>query len=84
MNVKTALMLGVWSEAETDGLEMESLKKVHETAQRVLGTDELATHWLTRPAIALDGRRPIDLLATEAGIKAVKDLLTRMEYGVYS
>jgi putative toxin-antitoxin system antitoxin component (TIGR02293 family) len=49
-----------------------------------LGTDELATHWLTRPAIALDGRRPIDLLATEAGIKAVKDLLTRMEYGVYS
>ena len=34
--------------------------------------------------MALDRRRPIDLLATQAGVDAVEELLTRMEYGVYS
>lgn len=37
----------------------------------------------THPALALDGRRPLDMLATADGIQAVKDLLTRMEFGVY-
>jgi putative toxin-antitoxin system antitoxin component (TIGR02293 family) len=71
-------------EAGAEGLEMEILKKVHETAQRVLGTDELAKHWLTHPAMALDGKRPIDLLTTESGINTVKDLLIRLEYNIYT
>lgn len=61
-----------------------ALKEVTDIAIRVLGTDELAEHWLTHPALALDDRRPLDLLATAAGIQAVKDLLTRMEFGVYT
>ena len=53
-------------------------------ATDVLGSQEEAEQWLERPAIGLDQRRPIDLLATPAGVEMVEELLTRLEYGVYS
>jgi len=53
-------------------------------ATDVLGTQEEAEKWLDRPAIGLDRRRPIDLLATPAGVELVEDHLTRMAYGVYA
>jgi putative toxin-antitoxin system antitoxin component (TIGR02293 family) len=53
-------------------------------ATEVLGSQEEAEDWLRRPAMALDQRRPIDLLATPAGAKLVEDLLGRIEYGVYT
>jgi putative toxin-antitoxin system antitoxin component (TIGR02293 family) len=53
-------------------------------ATQVLGSQEEAEHWLERPAIALDQRRPIDLLATPAGVRLVEALLVRIEYGVYT
>ena len=52
-------------------------------AERVFGTRELAENWVSQPALALDGQRPMDLLTTTPGIEAVKDLLTRLEFGVY-
>ena len=61
-----------------------ALMEVTEAAERVLGSRLAAEQWLTRPAIALDRERPIDLLTSTTGIQAVKDLLTRMEHGVYS
>lgn len=54
----------------------------HATA--VFGSQEEAEHWLERPAIGLDQRKPIDLLATPAGVEMVEDHLTRLEYGVYT
>ncbi|WP_051357717.1 type II RES/Xre toxin-antitoxin system antitoxin [Leisingera caerulea] len=53
-------------------------------ATDVLGGQQAAEAWLLEPAIGLDNRRPIDLLATAAGAEAVEDYLTRMEYGVYT
>ncbi|MBK9573279.1 MAG: DUF2384 domain-containing protein [Rhodoferax sp.] len=61
-----------------------ALLEVTEIAERVLGTRKLAEQWLKEPAIALDGRLPLDLISTAPGIETVKDLLTRMEYGVYA
>lgn len=52
-------------------------------ATEVFGSQEEAEHWLERPAIGLDGRRPIDLLATPAGVALVESFLTKLEYGVY-
>lgn len=52
-------------------------------ATAVLGSQEDAEQWLEHPAIGLDQRRPIDLLATPAGVELVEDLLERLEYGVY-
>jgi putative toxin-antitoxin system antitoxin component (TIGR02293 family) len=52
-------------------------------ATEVLGSQEEAEQWLERPAMALDQRRPIDLLATPVGVKIVEEFLERIEYGVY-
>lgn len=53
-------------------------------ATDILGSRAAAEGWLTAPAIGLDRRRPIDLLATPAGVEAIEDYLTRMDYGVYA
>jgi putative toxin-antitoxin system antitoxin component (TIGR02293 family) len=53
-------------------------------ATDVFGSQEDAEQWLERPAIGLDQRRPIDLLATPAGVEIVEDHLGRLAYGVYA
>ncbi|TIX82762.1 MAG: DUF2384 domain-containing protein, partial [Mesorhizobium sp.] len=53
-------------------------------ATDVFGSQAEAEQWLERPAIGLDQRRPIDLLATPAGVELVEDYLERLEYGVYA
>lgn len=58
--------------------------EILDKATAVLGSQEEAEAWLERPAIGLDQRRPIDLLATPAGVRLVEDFLTRLEYGVYA
>jgi putative toxin-antitoxin system antitoxin component (TIGR02293 family) len=50
----------------------------------VLGSKELAEHWMQEPAIGLDGRRPIDVIATDAGRQLVEEYLGRIEFGAYT
>ena len=50
----------------------------------VMGSHAAAESWMSRPAIGLENRRPVDLLASAAGAEAVEDYLTRMEYGVHA
>ena len=50
----------------------------------IFGSRQDAETWMHSPAIGLDQRRPIDLLATAVGVEAVEDYLTRIEYGVYA
>lgn len=57
--------------------------KTLEQAIRVIGTPELAEAWMSKPAIGLDGRRPIELLDNSIGTQLVSEFLTRLEYGVY-
>jgi putative toxin-antitoxin system antitoxin component (TIGR02293 family) len=53
-------------------------------ATELFGSQAEAEEWLERPAMALEQRRPIDLLSTPAGVESVEDHLTRLEYGVYT
>ena len=53
-------------------------------ATSVLGTQEEAEKWMIQPAMGLDNRRPIDLLATAAGTMLVQEFLERLDYGVYA
>ena len=52
-------------------------------ATAVFGSQAEAESWLQRPAIGLNQRRPIDLLATPAGVELVETYLSQMAYGVY-
>jgi len=53
-------------------------------ATEIFGSREEAERWMSRPAMGLDGQRPIDLLRTVQGAELVGDFLGRLEYGVYS
>jgi len=53
-------------------------------ATDVFGSREEAERWLEEPAIGLNQRRPIDLLATPAGVELVESFLDRIDYGVYT
>lgn len=53
-------------------------------AERILGTRRLAEKWLNQAAPSLCGEMPCGLLGTQAGASIVKDLLIRIEYGVYT
>ena len=53
-------------------------------ATAVFGSRSAAEKWLEQPAMALEGRLPIDLLATSVGVEIVENHLTRLEYGVYT
>jgi putative toxin-antitoxin system antitoxin component (TIGR02293 family) len=53
-------------------------------AVSVFGLAEDAETWMLQPALGLDGRRPIDLLSSPAGVSLLADFLGRLEYGVYT
>jgi putative toxin-antitoxin system antitoxin component (TIGR02293 family) len=58
--------------------------KVLVTAAEILGGKDQARTWLLTPNRALNENKPIDLLDTEIGFTDVMDVLTRIEFGVYS
>ena len=54
------------------------------TATEIFGSQEEAEQFLENPAIGLDQNRPIDLLATPAGVELVEAHLERIRFGVYT
>jgi putative toxin-antitoxin system antitoxin component (TIGR02293 family) len=60
------------------------LAEILAKATDVLGSREAAEQWLEHPAIGLNQRRPLDLLATPAGVEMVENFLERIDYGVYA
>lgn len=47
------------------------------------GNAEAAWHWLNKPAIALGGEKPVEVLRTTVGVGLVSDVMGRIEHGVY-
>lgn len=58
--------------------------RVFARAEEAIGDVSRAHRWLHRCNRALEGNRPIDLLGTDAGSRAVEKVLGRIEYGVIS
>lgn len=50
-------------------------------ATEVFGTRD--AEWFNRPAMALDYKRPAEMLTTPAGAESVERLLRQLEYCVY-
>lgn len=53
-------------------------------AEEALGSPEKAYRWMRRENRGLIGKRPIDLLHSEAGARAVDRVLGRIEHGIFS
>jgi putative toxin-antitoxin system antitoxin component (TIGR02293 family) len=60
------------------------LAEIIAKATEVFGSRKDAEEWLERPAIGLNQRRPIDLLASPAGVEMVENFLDQVDYGVYA
>lgn len=50
----------------------------------VFGNDKNFFKWLNLPNTALGGMEPIDLIEIPGGVSKVKDVIGRIEHGVYS
>lgn len=51
---------------------------------RGFNAQEWVRHWIATPKRALGGRRPRDLLRTESGRTAVRQLIERMQSSAYT
>ena len=63
---------------------MDYLQKLMDRTEEVLEGQEWATQWLEAPHRALNGKKPIELAKTDAGLYEVLQLLGRIEQGVFS
>lgn len=67
--------------------ESERILRIARIALRaveVLDGPDNARKWLTEPARALGGEKPLQFADTEPGAREVERLLIRLEHGVYS
>jgi putative toxin-antitoxin system antitoxin component (TIGR02293 family) len=60
------------------------IARVVEHAFEVFEDEEKVKRWLNSPVKALKDQKPIDLFYLPTGLKMVNNILTRIEYGVYS
>jgi len=67
---------------ETDRLWRAAVILAEATA--ILGSRAKASSWLHRENRALGGARPLDMIRTEAGYEEVRNVLGRIEWGVWS
>ncbi|MCB0462781.1 MAG: antitoxin Xre/MbcA/ParS toxin-binding domain-containing protein [Flavobacteriaceae bacterium] len=76
--------------SDTDLLNVYPTEQILEIAEvisrgvEVLGSIEAFTAWLHKDIRALNYAKPIDFLDTSFGTNLIKDILGRIEYGVYS
>ena len=67
------------SAAEVDRLA--DVGEVVRAARRIWGSPDTAEPFLTRPHPRLQGKKPIEVAATEGGAQAVRELMSRIEEG---
>ncbi|TMV02587.1 DUF2384 domain-containing protein [Ruegeria sediminis] len=53
-------------------------------AEKVLSSQQLAEAWVERPALALEWRTPAEVLEAPDGPEQLRQLLSRIEFGVYT
>jgi len=53
-------------------------------AEEAFGDRQKASRWMRKPSRTLEGRRPLELLESDTGSRAVEKILLRIEHGVYS
>ena len=61
-----------------------SLADIYSYGYEVFEDEKRFNHWMLRPNKALGGQSPYDLLDTQFGREEVKNLVGRIDYGIYS
>jgi putative toxin-antitoxin system antitoxin component (TIGR02293 family) len=53
-------------------------------ADRIFGDEQKAEAWLQRPNASLSGQKPADLLNDELGTAVVREMLERIDHGIFA
>jgi putative toxin-antitoxin system antitoxin component (TIGR02293 family) len=53
-------------------------------ARRVFGSESVALEWMHEAKQRFDGRTPMQMLETEAGARAVEEMLLQLEHGMFA
>lgn len=75
------------TEVAVESAQSENLVRYLEIktlADRVFGDEEKAEVWLHRPNASLSGQKPMDLLRDELGTAVVRELLERIDHGIFA
>jgi putative toxin-antitoxin system antitoxin component (TIGR02293 family) len=70
--------------APDEGDRVWRVAALFDRAAQVFGDEEDAAAWFADPNLALGDVAPLALADTAPGVRAIDDLLGRIEYGVYS
>lgn len=60
------------------------LASLYQNGEDVFGDMTSFREWLQSSLIALGGKKPIEFIDNDTGISIIRDLLGRIEHGVYS
>jgi DNA replication initiation complex subunit (GINS family) len=80
-DAEAAATVAPLSEALTRTIRMIATKTL---AERIFGDSGKADAWLTRPSAELSGQRPVDLLRDELGTDVVREMLERIDHGIFA
>ena len=53
-------------------------------AEQAFGEPERAWRWLRKPKTRFEARRPIEMLATEAGARLVEEMIVQIDHGIFA
>ncbi len=71
-----------FSVQESDAMyRLASLLKL---ATEMFDDEDRALEWINEEVYGLDGKRPLDMVSTTADFEVVKDLIGRIEHGIFS
>jgi len=69
---------------DTASERLVKLAEIIALGREALGNDEALQQWLVRPLRPIGGKCPVDFMKNMYGLELVKQLLGRIQYGVYS
>lgn len=87
LSISTKTLEGKGNKDRLSDTASERLLKLAEVVAlgvNVFNSTELFREWLRRPLRPLGGKKPIDLMVNMYGLDTVKQLLGRIDQGVYS
>jgi len=58
------------------------LARIDRLAAEIFGDPAKAHRWLRKPKRSLEGETPLAYLATEAGARAVEEMLNQIDHGI--
>lgn len=73
-----------WAVQTLNKKTVQGLFDIYVKALETFGSVECADEWVQSPALALDGRTPLEVFGTPGGAELIHTLLHRINYGTYT